>query len=128
MKRFWLIACLMGTIATAQAQTKSERGGTPDERADKLTARMAENLDLTDEQRATVAEINLKYANEIASFREETREQREEARATVKEIRQNQEATLKEILTENQVQKYKAHRDKRQDQRQKKRRKRRGQQ
>ncbi len=122
MKRFWLIACLMGTIATAQAQTKSERGGTPDERADKLTARMAENLDLTDEQRATVAEINLKYANEVASFREETREQREETRAAMKEIRQNQEAALKEVLTEEQLQKHAAQRDKRQDHRRKKRR------
>lgn len=122
MKRFWLIACLMGTIATTQAQTKSERGGTPDERADKLTAKMAENLALTEEQRAAVSEINLKYAKEVADFREETREQREAARATMKELRQNQEAELKEVLTEEQLLKYEARRDERQDHRRKKRR------
>ncbi len=122
MKRLWIIACLTGTIATAQAQSNSERGGTPSERADKLTAKMAENLSLTDEQRATVAEINLKYANEVADFREETREQREAARATMKEIRQNQEAALKEVLTEAQVLKYEARLDERQDHRRKKRR------
>ena len=122
MKRFWMITCLMGTIVTAQAQTTSERGGTPGERADKLTAKMAENLDLTEEQRTAVAEINLKYANEAADFRKETREQREAARATMKEIRQNQEATLKEVLTEAQVLKYEARRDERQDHRRRKRR------
>ncbi len=128
MKRFWMIACLTGTIATAQAQSNLERGGTPRERADKLTAKMAENLDLTEEQRATVAEINLKYAQEAADFRDETREQREAARATMKEIRQNQEAALKEVLTEAQVQKYEARRDDRQDHRRKRRSERRSRQ
>ncbi|MGB3777459.1 MAG: hypothetical protein WA960_03815 [Tunicatimonas sp.] len=128
MKRFWMIACLLGAMATAQAQTTSERGGTPRERADKLTAKMAENLDLTEEQRATVAEINLKYAQEAADFRDETREQREAARATMKEIRQNQEAALKEVLTEAQVQKYEARRDDRQDHRRKRRSERRSRQ
>lgn len=122
MKRFWMITCLMSFLATAQAQSNSERGGTPGERADKLTAKMAENLDLTEEQRTAVAEINLKYANEAADFREETREQREAARATMKEIRQNQEAALKEVLTEAQVLKYEARRDERQDHRHRKRR------
>jgi Spy/CpxP family protein refolding chaperone len=122
MKRLWLMACLTGTMATAQAQSNSERGGTPSERADKLTEAMTKNLDLTEEQRATVAEINLKYAEEVADFREETREQREAARATMKEIRQNQEAALKEVLTEEQIQKYEARRDERQDHRRRKRR------
>ena len=117
-----MITCLMSCLATAQAQSNSERGGTPGERADKLTAKMAENLDLTEEQRTAVAEINLKYANEAADFREETREQREAARATMKEIRQNQEEALKEVLTEAQVLKYEARRDERQDHRRRKRR------
>ncbi len=117
MKRLWLMACLTGTMATAQAQSNSERGGTPSERADQLTAAMTKNLALTEEQRATVAEINLKYAEEVADFREETREQREAARATMKEIRQNQEAALKEVLTEEQIQKYEARRDERQEKR-----------
>ena len=116
------MACLTGTMATAQAQSNSERGGTPSERADQLTAAMTKNLDLTEEQRATVAEINLKYAEEVADFREETREQREAARTTMKEIRQNQEAALKEVLTEEQIQEYEARRDERQDHRRRKRR------
>ncbi len=122
MKRFWFIICLIGFVATAQAQSNSERGGTPSERADKLTAKMAENLDLTEDQRATVAEINLKYAQAVTDFREETRDQREAARATMKEIRQKQEAELKEVLTEEQAQKYEARRDERQDHRRGKRR------
>lgn len=122
MKRLWLITCMIGAIVTAQAQSSSERGGTPDERADKLTAKMAENLNLTEEQQTVVGEINLKYANQVADFREETREQREAARATMKEIRQKQEAELKEVLTEEQRLKYEARQEKRQDHRRKKRR------
>lgn len=126
MKRLWLIACLTGTIATVQAQPNSGRGGTPSKRADKLTAAMTKNLALTEEQRAAVAEINLKYAQKATDFREETREQREAARATMKEIRQKQEAELKEVLTEEQIQKYEARRDERQKKRRDRHRERRG--
>lgn len=122
MKRFWIIVCTVGAMTAAQAQPTSERGGTPGERAEKLTARMAENLDLTEEQQAKVGEINLKYANETASLREETREQREETRASMKEIRQQQEAELKQVLTEEQRLKYEARRDERQDRRKRRRR------
>lgn len=122
MKRLLMIICTAGTVVTAQAQPAPERGGTPGERAEKLTARMAENLDLTEGQQAKVGEINLKYANEAASLREETREQREETRASMKEIRQQQEAELKQVLTEEQRLKYEARRDERQDRRKRRRR------
>jgi hypothetical protein len=122
MKRLLMIICTVGTVVTAQAQPAPERGGTPSERADKLTAKMAENLDLTNEQQAKVGEINLKYANEAASLREETREQREETRASMKDIRERQEAELKQVLTEDQQLKYEARRDERQDRRKSRRR------
>ena len=122
MKRIWLIASMIGVIATAQAQQRPDREGNPTERAERQTNALTEALDLSTDQQATVSDINLKYAEEVASLREKNREEREEARAAMKDIKERKEAELKEVLTEEQMEKYQEHQKKRKGRRGKKRR------
>ena len=122
MKKVWLIVGMVGVMATAQAQQRSERDKNPTERAKRQTTALTEALDLTADQQSTVSEINLKYAEEVASLREENRESREKARAAMKDIKQKKEAELKEVLTEEQMEKYQARQEERKGRRGKKRR------
>ena len=122
MKRMWLIASMIGVIATAQAQQRPDRERNPTERAERQTTVLTEALDLSADQQATVSDINLKYAEEVATLREKNREEREEARAAMKDIKERKEAELKEVLTEEQMEKYQEHQKKRKGRRGKKRR------
>ena len=117
MKKIGLVAAMIGVFATAQAQQRPASDRTPSERAERQTAALAEALDLTEEQQSAVEKINLEYAEEMTSLREKNREVREEARAAMKEMKEKKDAELKDVLTEEQIEKYKAHREKRKEHR-----------
>ena len=122
MKKVWCIAVLIGIMATAQAQERPERLKDPTERAERQTTALTKALELTEEQQATVGEINLKYAEEVNSLWEENRESREKTRAAMKDIRQRKETELQEVLTEEQMATYQEFLEKRKDRRGKRRR------
>lgn len=122
MKKVWCIACLIGIMATAQAQERSERLKDPTERAERQTTALTKALDLTEEQQASVSEINLKYAEEVNGLWEENRESREKTRAAMKEMKQRKDAELQEVLTEEQMKEYQEFLEKRRDRRGKRRR------
>lgn len=86
---------LIGTAAFAQ-----QRGGTPEERAQRLTDRMKSNLNLTDEQYKQVYEINLKMAGVL----EEIDKDNKNARQNVKAEYEKQLAT---VLNKEQLEKVK---------------------
>ena len=117
MKRVWLIAGMVAIMATAHAQQRPQSEKSPTERAERQTAALNEALDLTEEQQSAVSKINLKYAEEIASLREEQRKAREEERARREEVRQKKEAELKGILSDEQMEKYQEHQEKRKEHR-----------
>ena len=109
-------------MATAQAQERSERLKDPTERAERQTTALTKALDLTEEQQASVSEINLKYAEEVNGLWEENRESREKTRAAMKEMKQRKDAELQEVLTEEQMKEYQEFLEKRRDRRGKRRR------
>ena len=90
-----------------------ERGKrlSPAERAERQTAALTEALDLTEEQQASINKINQKYADEFTKLRQEDEEARKKARAAMTEMKQKKEAELKEVLTEEQIEKYQTHQE-----------------
>lgn len=61
MKILLIVISLLIGMQVAQAQTLDDPG-TPEERAEKMTAKMQEELSLTSEQLPKVKVLNLKYA------------------------------------------------------------------
>ena len=113
---------MLGVMTTAQAQQRPERMKDPAERAERLTSRLTEALELTEEQQTTVGEINLKYAQEANTRWEERKESREKARSERRDMKQRKEAELKEVLTEEQLAKYQEYQEERKERRGKRRR------
>ncbi len=94
-------ALLIGTTAFSQ-----QKGGTPEEKAQRLTDRMKTELNLTDAQYKQVYDINLKMANNM----EEIDKGNHEARQNVKAEYEKQLAT---VLDEEQMEKAKEMRNQR---------------
>ena len=91
-----LCSCIT-TLATAQEEVKDK----PDvkQRAERQTDMMSRNLNLTEEQKAKVAEINMATAKEIREKGSNNKEQRMAAMA-------KRDECLKTILTADQLGKY----------------------
>lgn len=83
----------------------------PEQRANQQTALMTEKLSLSEAQSAKVKEVNLKYANKLKEAREKAGGDREAMRATVGTIRQEQDAELQTVLTEEQWKQWVAYRE-----------------
>lgn len=89
-----IVAVVMTALFTLPAIAQQQKAHhTPEEKATKMTEKMAENLDLTDDQKEAVYNANL----EMARTMEEDR----------KAARKSREAQLKEILSEEQYAKVK---------------------
>ena len=83
----------------------------PEQRANQQTATMTEQLSLSDAQSAKVKEINLKYANKTKEAREKAAGDREAMRGVMTSIRQEQDAELQTVLTEEQWKQWVAYRE-----------------
>jgi periplasmic protein CpxP/Spy len=100
------VIALLVMIANVSAQASEQlKNSTPEQRAQKITDWMKTNLQLTDEQAMSVHAINLKYANENESLKEDTSDRR----AKYKKLKNTQEAKdqeLKGALTAEQFNTY----------------------
>lgn len=74
----------------------------PAEMAKRQTERMTTALELSEEQAASIQEINMTYANIMVEARENRTGDREEMRATMEGIRTDRDAEIKTVLTEEQ--------------------------
>lgn len=83
----------------------------PEQRANQQTATMTEQLSLSDAQSAKVKEVNLKYANKMKDAREKAAGDREAMRGAMTSIRQEQDAELQTVLTEEQWKQWVAYRE-----------------
>ena len=100
MKKLMIMAALCGCIATAATAQEATKGKPePKQRAERQTEMMSKNLNLTEEQKAKVAEINLSTAQEI---REKGRDNKEQRTA----VMVKRDERLKAILTPDQLGKY----------------------
>ncbi len=98
MKKTMMIGAmsLLMTIP-AFAQKDVERAQNPEERAERMTARMAENLELRDDQRAAVYEANLEM---VMKARENRQEAREEYQAKLADILDEEQMAKAEEMGE----------------------------
>ena len=94
------IFVVFSLLATVVAQP--DRGGDPYERAERQTERMKEQLGLSDEQTEQVSEINIAAAEKMQEARQSANGDREAMRGKMMSIRQETDAALKEVLTEEQ--------------------------
>ncbi len=100
-----LIAIMMvATVVAQQGQKKGNR--TPEERAQRQTEWMKQDLQLTQEQTTKVEAINLKYAIESNNMQQEFKTKRATHRA-------QKDAELDKVLSPEQVTKLKEIRDNR---------------
>lgn len=96
------LALVVGT-STVSAQEKTKK--TPQERAEMHTARMANALELTADQRAKVAELNLGIAMKNDAIRNDANMSKEQKQESIKGNNEARMAQLKNILNEEQYKK-----------------------
>jgi len=103
MKKLLFIAAIFSlVIMNADAQQQGKRGHqnvNPEKRAEMQADRMADQLDLSEEQKSRIYEIHLDRAQAQQEMREA---QRQERRAAMQETRQAQHAEVEEVLTPDQ--------------------------
>ena len=105
------------TIATAQQrQTRSI-----EERAKMQDEFMEKQVGLTDDQRVTIQAINLEFAKQLDEERQKNRGDRDAMRAKMREIDAARDAKYKEVLTEDQFNKYLEEKTKRENELQERR-------
>jgi len=99
MKKILIIAVLVGaTFVQAQAQRRGNQEVNPEQFAEKMTERMAENLNLTEEQKVQVHALHLKEAQK----RKASWEERRAARETMKAEREAFQEKMAAVLTPEQ--------------------------
>lgn len=98
---------------------------TPEERAEKMTEKMASEFSLDDEKSEKLNAINLKFAQKIYEVRHDQTLSKEDKKSTIKSAMDTRHEELKEVLTDEQIEqvkeKEKEHFEKRQEMVQKKR-------
>lgn len=109
MKRLMIaLALFLGVQAVSNAQEVHDRKGqhrnmTPEQRAEKQTERMQQDLQLTDAQKKAVYELNLQSAKEMKAARTEGAEANKEK---FKAMHEQRDARLNAILSADQLKKY----------------------
>ncbi len=110
MKKLLFTLGLFSLLAVSvMAQKRGGERQTAEQRAERATEKMAEELGLSDEQKAEILELNLQFAQEREEERKASREAREEMRKSREEMRekmQAQDEKIKAVLTEEQAAKW----------------------
>lgn len=75
---------------------------TPEETAKRMTDKLAKELGLSEKQQKEVYEINLKYSTEVDKRQKQKEEERKAKIESHQAVRQNRDAALKNVLTEEQ--------------------------
>lgn len=113
MKWFLLVAVAMVFSATANAQEHKKDQKTPEERAELMTEKMKEKLDLSEEQYDKIQKLNAEHAVEMKQLHEKMKSLRDEVKAT----REKHLESLRGELTEEQRAKFDEHIEKMKDKR-----------
>lgn len=92
-------------VNTISAQRGGGQDLTAEQRAEKKTERMTEQLSLTSAQTQQVAALNLKYAQQKENLKAKSVD-KADSKAVKEQMRSEQETELKSILTPEQLEKY----------------------
>ena len=107
MKKLLLIAMLSSIGFAAMAQKGGQRGSsTPEERAERMTNRMAEELSLSDDQKQKIYQINLDHAKKRQAEMDERREEMKAKRAEMEADMKAQNQQIEALLTDEQKTKW----------------------
>ncbi len=111
MKKLLIIAGLFAITfsplyAQRGADNRGERGTTPEQRAERMTDRMAEELELTDAQKEQVYKIHLENAQKRQVEAEARRKEMQERREVMRAESESQKAEIEAILTPEQKAKW----------------------
>lgn len=91
-------------VPTQGKKLRAERQQmTPEEKAEKRTARMTEHLGLSEPQATAIKAIHLKYIAEMDALRQQQIEDREEKMALLKDLREQEKAEIMAQLNEEQA-------------------------
>lgn len=112
-----LIVLTIAALFAVTAFGQEKRQSTPEARAEKVTNKMKEKLNLTDEQVAKIKAINLDAAKKKDELKGKGKDQRKEMRTQVKSIEDDRDSKILEVLTEEQKAQYKKMREKSKDHR-----------
>lgn len=95
----WIVGALLLSFVSLGVSAQEQRKiPSPEERAQRMTDRMASELKLSEEQKQKVLEINLEHAKKRQAEMEKQRVQMETRKAEMKA----QEEKINEVLTEEQ--------------------------
>ena len=123
MKKLILTTVLIvASVAIATAQQRQMRS--VEERAQMQDEFMEKRVGLTDDQKATIQAINLEFAKQLNEQMQENRGDRDAMRTKMREIDAARDAKYKEVLTDEQFNKYLDEKAKREKELQERRRQR----
>jgi periplasmic protein CpxP/Spy len=109
MKKLMMVLSMVITFSTfALAQRGGGGDMDPAKRAERMSSKMKEELKLSDDQYAKVLKVYTERMSKAQNDRKEMQEKRKELMDERKAEREEVEASLKEILTEEQFEKFKA--------------------
>jgi len=95
-------------VTNVTAQDRKEGPEDPEAKAEKQTMMMSKKLDLNDDQKNEVHEINMKYAEQSYELKQEMREEgdNEELKMRYKRMMKEKKSELKAVLNEEQVDRF----------------------
>lgn len=110
------MAVLALLLSLTFAQAQGPRGGgpadrTPEEIAERQTKAMTEHLELDEAQVTKIKEVNLAFAQKMKANRDQADKEREAMRETAEGTRKEHAEALKNVLTEEQFQKWESARE-----------------
>ena len=113
--KFWMI-CLIAGITTSASLAQGPRGGNmdPEERIKKQTAELTELLTLDEDQQVLVEALLTATGDKMKALRQNTTD-RQGMRDQMNKINDEQTASMKEILTEEQFTLYEEYLEKRRE-------------
>ncbi|UJP65667.1 DUF4890 domain-containing protein [Mongoliitalea daihaiensis] len=106
MNKLVLIAAMLLFSFAGYAQRGQGAAQTPEERAKRMTERLATSLELSAEQKEAIYAINLKHAGERQGQVEKRQQEREQQRKGMMEQRSTQQEEIEQLLTPDQQKKW----------------------
>ncbi|QDH78275.1 DUF4890 domain-containing protein [Echinicola soli] len=112
MKKLLFVIALMTVTAIAAnaQQRKGRRDVSPELMAERITEKMTEELSLDEAQQKEVYELTLKSTNERMEAIQESKDERKAIREKMKADQDKHDQELVEILTPEQLEKWKEYR------------------
>jgi periplasmic protein CpxP/Spy len=111
MKKTVLIMMAALLLSTAMYAQEKKKQIDPNARIEKRSERMKEVLALNDDQYAKVKELNRSIVNERMKAREKADADKNERRAAMKQFRESHDQQLRQILSDDQWNKWQAYKE-----------------